>query len=98
VRRDPFDPQNFPTEEELEAERERKLMHVEFVVSRPKPVEKIVEVDITGLDFDAVAKTIEMMPGGCTLQRHGDRVFVQGLDPEFVVWGAEKQGYIRGRK
>lgn len=63
-----------------------------------KDPERRIEVDITGLDFEAVKRTIDMMPGGCELMRDGDRVYVVGIDPEFVVWGATKQGYIRGRK
>lgn len=107
MRPDPFDPENFPTEEELEEQAERELARraegIEKILSARRTAfdEKLtrIEVDITGLDFDAVARTIEMMPGGCVMVRDADgRIFIQGFDPEFVVWGALQQGYIKGRK
>lgn len=117
MKKDPFDPQNFPSEEELEADARRARLresaedaaHATSLVdaliyganrifASGKDQTRRVEVDITGLDFDAVAKTIYMMPGGCDLVRDGDKVYIQGLDPDFVVWGATQQGYIRGKK
>lgn len=56
------------------------------------------EVDVAGMDFDAVRRVIEALPpGGATLERRGDRTFVVGGDVEFAVWAAVKQGYVRRR-
>jgi len=53
-------------------------------------------VDVSGMEVEAVRKTIEALPpGGSTLVERDGEYWITGGDVEFACWAAEKQGYVR---
>lgn len=85
----------------LPDDRVEAIFHALKGPAYPPSVVVEVEVELHSVEgFDATRRTIEMLPGCCTLERRGEQFFIVPANPErhdikFVAWACERQGYVR---
>lgn len=86
----------------LRDDRVEAIFHAMKPQTTPNVVTE-VEVILHSMEgFDATRRTIEMLPGCCTLERRpGNRFFIVPVpiapqtDVKFVAWACQRQGYVK---